>query len=286
MEYFVAVCEELHFSKAAEKLGISQPNLSLQIKALEAHVGLPLFERIGKRTVLTDAGAVLLKHCRSLFTNLQNAYDEIGELRDFEGCQLAVGVIPSELDYRLTPLFIDFLHQFPKNRLRLYSTVEVVKLVLDMAIDIGITLNPAPDHRLRVRPLAKEAYGLIVSDRHELADRESISLAELKGLPMIMYPKGYWGRELVEKYCRDYGFELDTVVETTSNPSLFRFVRENIGATVQTYPLAKAINDPKLRFIKIEDHPPVRETSIVHRADKYLGRAAQSFIRLAEQQLK
>jgi LysR family cyn operon transcriptional activator len=286
LEYFIAVCEELHFTKAAEKLGISQPNLSLQIKAMEEEIGTPLFDRIGKRIALTEAGSILLKHCRGLFQNLQNAYHEISELRDKQGGNLSIGVLPSELDYRLTPLFIGFHHKFPKVRLKIVSSVEIVKQVLDTEIDIGITLVPLPDNRLIIIPLSREEYGLIVSENHELANHESISLTHLKGLPMIMYPKGFWGRELVENYCREYGFNLDTIVETTSNPSLFRFVRENIGATVQTYQLAKSIDDPKLRFIKISDHPPVREMSIIYRADKYLGHAAQTFIQTVEDRLK
>jgi DNA-binding transcriptional LysR family regulator len=286
LEYFIAVCEELHFTKAAEKIGISQPNLSLQIKAMEEEIGTPLFDRIGKRIALTEAGSILLKHCRGLFQNLQNAYHEISELRENQGGNLSIGVLPSELDYRLTPLFIDFHRKFPKVRLKIVSSVEIVKQVLDTEIDIGITLIPLPDNRLIIIPLSREEYGLIVSVNHELAHHETISLTQLKELPMIMYPKGFWGRELVEKYCREYGFNLDTVVETTSNPSLFRFVRENIGATVQTYQLAKSIDDPKLRFIKISDHPPVREMSIIYRADKYLGYSAQTFIHTVEDQLK
>lgn len=110
----MAVCEELHFTKAADKAGISQPNLSLQIKALEEEIGMPLFDRIGKRIALTDAGGVLLKHARGMFQNLQNAKLEIGELRHHQGGTLGVGVLPSELDFRLTPMFIDF-----RNRIRM-----------------------------------------------------------------------------------------------------------------------------------------------------------------------
>ncbi|MBB6735649.1 LysR family transcriptional regulator [Cohnella sp. CBP 2801] len=286
LEYFSAVCEELHFSRAAEKLGISQPNLSLQIKALEQEIGAPLFDRLGKRIALTSAGELLRKHCCNLFTDLDNAYEEIRDLCEHQTGNLAIGMIPSELDYRLTPILIDFHHRHPNTRLRIYSSVDVAKLVLETEVDIGISLIPDPDERLTVVPLGRQEYGLVVSAAHELADRESILLEELKGYPIIMYPKGFWGRELVEKECAKIGFRLNTVVETTSNPSLFRFVAENVGATVQTATLTKAVGDPKLRFIPIRDRPPARETCILHRSDKYLNRAARAFIETMEEQLK
>ncbi|CAG7654964.1 LysR family transcriptional regulator [Paenibacillus allorhizosphaerae] len=286
LEYFIAVCEELHFTKAADKIGISQPNLSLQVKALEEEIGMPLFDRIGKRIALTEAGSILLKHARCMFLNLHNALQEIGELRHHQGGTLGVGVLPSELDFRLTPMFIDFRHQFPNVRLKIVSSVDVAELVLSTEIDIGIALRPSYDTRLVVRPLTREVYGVVVSEEHELVERNSIALTELKGLPAIMYPRGFWGRELVETSCWEQGFALNTVVETTSNPSLFQFVKANMGVTVQTRSLVQSIGDPKLRYIPIHDHPPVREMSIIYRADKYLGHAAQAFIHVAEQRLK
>jgi len=285
LEYFIAVCEELHFSRAAEKLHISQPNLSLQIKALEEEIGTPLFDRIGKRIVLTDAGTVLHKHSRNMLIDLQNAYDELSEIRRYRGGRLAVGVLPSELDYRLTPLFIDFHRQFPRVGLRIISSVDIVKLVLDTTIDIGLTLAPLPDERLIMHPLAREEYGLVISAQHELADRESVQLSELRDLPMVIYPKGFWGRELVENRCREHGFELHTIVETTSNPSLFRFVAENIGATVQPAHLVRSVGNPRIRYIPIQDHAPYRQMSIVHRTDKYLGFPARTFIQTVIEQL-
>lgn len=285
LDYFIAVCEELHFSRAAEKLGISQPNLSLQIKALEEEFGAPLFDRIGKKIALTSAGEALLKHSRNVIAHVQNAYDEMAELRSHRVGLLRLGVIPSEMDYRLTPLFIEFHRRFPMVSLRIFSEADTVKRVLDATIDVGITRIPQPDDRLTVIPLAKEEYGLVVAEGHPLCDRKSVTINELKGIPMITYPSGYWGRELVDDVCREHGFVLNAIVEITSNPSLFRFVAENIGATVQTSHLVQAINDPRLRFIPIGDHAPQRQLGIVYRQDKYLGHAAKSFIENATERL-
>ncbi|MED1467647.1 LysR family transcriptional regulator [Bacillus salipaludis] len=286
LEYFIAVCEELHFTKAAEKIGISQPNLSLQIKALEEEIGTPLFDRIGKRIVLTEAGSILLRYTRTMFQNLQNALLEIYDLRHHRGGSLGVGALPSELDFRLTPMFINFCKKYPNVKLKIISEVELAQLVLSNEIDIGISVKPLFDSRLVIRPLSREEYGVVVSKDHELFSRESISLTELKGLPVVLYPKGFWGRDFLENYCQQHGFNLNVVVETSSNPSLFNFVRENIGVTIQSYSLLESIGYLNLRFIPINDHPPVREMSIIYRSDKYLNHTAQAFIHFAEEHLK
>ncbi|WP_248929852.1 LysR family transcriptional regulator [Paenibacillus hamazuiensis] len=287
LEYFVAVSEELHFTKAADKIGISQPNLSLQIKALEEEIGMPLFDRIGKRIGLTEAGSLLLRHTRSMFQNIQNALHEIDDLLHQRGGNLSVGALPSELDFRLTPMFISFIRKYPNVRLKIASEVNLDELVLSTEIDIGITVKPLFDPRLVVRPLAREEYGVVVSKEHELSTKESISLIELKELPVVMYPREFcWARKFVENWCQQHGFNLNVLVETSTLSSIFHFVRENIGVAVVANSLLESIDKHNLRFIPIHDYPPVREMSIIYRADKYLSHAAQAFIHFAEDELK
>ncbi|KMY55255.1 LysR family transcriptional regulator [Bacillus sp. FJAT-27231] len=287
LEYFMVLCEELHFTRASEKIGISQPTLSLQIRAIEQELGTPLFDRIGKRIALTEAGRILLEHCREIFHSLENAVHKIEELREYQGGHVSVGVLPAELDYRFTPLFIDFHKRFPAIHLNLSaSTVEITKQVLDNEVDVGITLLSLPDSRLVSIPLYREEYVLVVSENHPLARYKSISLAELRDMPMVMYAKQFLGRRLLEDHCQKHGFQLNVVVETTTGPSLFYFVKENIGATLQPLPLSQALKDPALRLIKIHDHPPEREIGIIYRADKYLGFAVQKFIETVEEKLK
>ncbi|QQE80043.1 LysR family transcriptional regulator [Alicyclobacillus sp. SO9] len=286
LEYFLAVCEELHFTRAADKLKVSQPNLSLKIKALEEEIGIPLFDRIGKRTALTEAGSVLRKHTLSMFANLQNAMTEIEDLRHHRGGRLSVGALPSELDFRLTPMFISYMQQYPTVKLEITSEVNLVEEVLSNGIDIGIAVKPAVDARLVIRSLSREEYGVVVSRQSAFFDRESMSLFELMDMPIVAYPKGFWGRHFLEDWCLQHGFTMNIVVETSSNPSLFHFVRENIGIAIVANSLVESMDKLKLRFIPIHDYPPVREMSIVYRSDKYLSHAAQAFIRFAEEHLR
>ncbi|QYR21846.1 LysR family transcriptional regulator [Paenibacillus sp. sptzw28] len=278
LEYFIAVCKELHFTKAAEKLGISQPTLSLQIKALENELNTPLFDRIGKRIALTEAGSLLLEQSVQILRHLQNAKDSINDLHNNEGGTLTVGALPSDLDYRISNLLIDYHTELPKIRLIVISSVEIPNLVLENEVDIGIGITPIPDDRLEWVPLCREEYTLVVSERHAWAERASVPLNDLMDLQTVMFPKGFIGRELVDDCCRKNGFTVKTILETSTVTSLINLVKANIGATVQPYALIKSMNEPTLRCIQITGGAPYREIGVIHRKDRFLGQAAKAFI--------
>ncbi|WP_372631322.1 LysR family transcriptional regulator [Cohnella sp.] len=113
LESFKVVCEQLHFTKAAELLNIAQPTLSQQIKALEDGIGTPLFDRMGKRIAITEAGHILYEQCIQIFRNLDYAHDAINDLRTMQRGKLVLGVLPCDLDELLTPVMIEFYQEFP-----------------------------------------------------------------------------------------------------------------------------------------------------------------------------
>lgn len=281
LQYFMAVCEEMHFTKAAEKIGISQPTLSQQIRALEDELNTPLFDRLGKKIALTEAGSLLLQYSSQIARDLQNAKDSIADLRKAQRGALRIGVLPSDLDYRITGLLTEFHRQFPGIKLQVFASVDILQLVLDNEVDIGISLEGPPDDRLVRIPLCREDYVIVVSGGHPLQSREEpLRLDELRTIPMIMYPEGYIGRDIVESFTRRRGFTLNTTLETTSATSVLNLVKANTGATVQPYPLIQQIDDPELICIPIVEETPYRSLEILYRSDRYLGRAAKSFMDL------
>ncbi|REJ12753.1 MAG: LysR family transcriptional regulator [Paenibacillaceae bacterium] len=285
LEYFAAVCEELHFTKAAEKLGMSQPTLSHQIRLLENELGTPLFDRIGKRIALTEAGRLLLEYSIQMFRTRKNAVDAINELRNQQRGTLVIGAIPSDLDYRISQLIIDFHNEFPHIRLTVLTSVEILKQVLEMEVDIGISILPLPDERIVRIPLSSEEYVLVVPANHELAGRSSVELEELRHIRTVMYPKGTLGREIVDDCCRKIGFSLNPIIETTTPFSLVRLVKANIGATILPLPLVLSMNDPGLRAIKIKGGP-TRNLGIIYRVDRFLSHAAKTFIKRLQDDLQ
>lgn len=286
LHYFMAVCEELHFTKAAEKLGISQPTLSQQIRVLEDELGMPLFDRIGKKIVVTEAGSLLFSYATEMLTTLQNVKDAINDLQELQRGQISVGIMPSDLDYRITQLVIDFHQKFPKVKLKILASIDIMRQVLENEVDIGIGTNVEPDDRLVIIPLRREEYVLTVSQEHPLANQTAITIAELKGLPMVMYPEGFFGREIVEEAVKKHGFQLHSILETSSVTSIMNLVRANIGATVQPYHLIQQINDPTLCSIRISDEAPSRSLSIIYRVDRYVSQATTAFIKQIKEYFK
>ena len=109
----MAICEELHFTRAAEKLGVSAPNISQQIRRLEEELGVLLFDRVGKTIVLTDAGAILREHGAAVFRHLQQAGDAIADLKQMQGGSLSIGVLPGDADLMFNAMLLNFHQTYP-----------------------------------------------------------------------------------------------------------------------------------------------------------------------------
>jgi DNA-binding transcriptional LysR family regulator len=274
IHYFLAVCEHLHFTKAADHLGISQPTLSQQIRVLEGELGMPLFDRIGKKIVLTEAGELLRLHGGRMIQAEQDAKNAILELLAGERGCIRLGVLPSDLDFQLVPLFIYFHEKYPAIQLQAFSTIRVQEEVLSNNVDIGIGLKSSPDPRLIQLPLGSEPYHLLVSRTNPFADRKQIELQELQHIPLVMYPLGYLGRDLVEEACRELGFSMSTVMETSSATSLLQLVRAGMGATVQPEHLLRGVpSQSDLVSIPIINRTPFRHLVLVYRSDRFISHA-------------
>ena len=153
LQYFMAICEELHFTRAAEKMGVSAPNVSQQIRRLEEELGVLLFDRVGKTIVLTEAGAILHEHGAAVFRHLQHASDAIADLKQMQGGSLSIGVLPGDADLMFNALLLNFHQTYPTISLSLLETMKVTEQVLDRSIDVGVTIGPVIDERLTSIPL-------------------------------------------------------------------------------------------------------------------------------------
>jgi DNA-binding transcriptional LysR family regulator len=278
LQYFIAVCEELHFTKASEKIGISQPTLSLQIKALEEELGMSLFDRAGKKIKMTEAGRLLLQHSAHALKDLQQAKASIEELRTEQRGSLRIGIAFPELEEPLQEMLMDFHRLFPKIRLHISPSFEVMEQVLDNRVDIGITLHSGTDERLVQIPLRMESYVLIVPTGHAFANRSSIALDELRHMPWAMQPDRHLSRRLIEKCLRDRGCSFATVIETNSIPAILRWVREGLAVTIQTKSLAESLNSPLFCALPISRNAPEARLELIHRSDRYMGEAIKRLI--------
>ena len=277
LHYFLMLCNELHFTEAAYKLGISQPTLSQQIRVLEDELGTPLFDRLGKKIAKTEAGNLLEHYALQAIQQLDNAKNAIKDLTNLHTGHLRVAVLPSDLDYRLTSLLIDFHKEFPNTKVQVIPTIDIVNKVLENEVDIGVGLAIHPDSRLHQIPFYTETYSLYVNKEHELADKDLISPQDLLGLPLVMYPKGFSGRDLIDKWCENEDISIHPLMETGSATSLFQLVQAGIGATIQPSQLIESFQSLGIHAIAIE-HSPTRNLAMFYRNDKYVSQTAKAFL--------
>ncbi|MGG0822542.1 LysR family transcriptional regulator [Paenibacillus turicensis] len=272
--YFMAVFEHLHFTKAAEFLGISQPTLSQQIRLLEAEVGMPLFDRIGKKVIATEAGGLLYEYGLKMLQAEMDAKKAIKELLSEQRGTVRLGVLPSDLDFQLVPLFVEFKTLYPETKLQAFSTIFIREEVLAHKVDLGIGLRGPVDKRLAQIPLGSEPYNLFVDSANELATRDEVTLEELTGHALVMYPQGYLGRDLVDDVCNKHGFELSTVMEVGSASSLLQLVSAGIGATIQPRTLLKQHPEwSNIVSIPIAEPTPIRHLELIYYSDRYISKA-------------
>lgn len=282
LQYFVTVCEELHFTKAADRLCISQPTLSQQIKVLEDELNTPLFDRIGKKIRITEAGKLLQQYSTQMLRDLQNAKMSIAELQVNQRGTLRIGVLPSDLDYRMGSLWTTFHQRFPNVRLEIIPTIEIHDMVFEDKVDIGIGLATLPDRRLVQISLSTEAYSLFVPSTHDLARRVSIELEELLQLPLILYPVGFTGRRLIDDCFQAQGWTVQTVMDTGSAASQLQLIKAGIGFSIHPHALLIDQPDEQLTAIPIVNHAPTRHIELMYRTDRYMSAAAKTFISLTE----
>jgi DNA-binding transcriptional LysR family regulator len=194
LRYFVAVTEELHFRRAAERLHVSQPPLSQQIRALEAELGVTLFERNRRRVELTAAGAALLGEARQILAQVDHAVDLTKRVARGEAGALAIGFVGSAMYGRLPDVVRAFHTSRPAVALRLreFPTGDALEALSDGRIDVGVVRPAASTQAVAgvdIEVVHREAVLMALPSGHRLAGRERIDLRELGGEAFVVLPR-------------------------------------------------------------------------------------------------
>ncbi|MFC3842622.1 LysR family transcriptional regulator [Paenibacillus sp. MAH-36] len=279
LQYFMAICEELHFTRAADKMGVSAPNISQQIRRLEEELGVLLFDRVGKTIVLTEAGAILQEHGAAVFGHLKQASDAIADLKQMQGGSLSIGVLPGDADLMFNALLLSFHQSYPTITLSLLETTRVTEQVLDRSIDVGVTIGPVSDERLTAIPLFHEEFSLAVSRNDPLADENFIPLSKLNDLKMVMFPPDHQCRKLIDLFCMEKGFTLQPHMVTTTLSSLLQMVQSGIGACVLPRLLLDTLPNKEIKVVSLRQPTPSQDICLIYRSDRYVGYAMRTFIK-------
>jgi DNA-binding transcriptional LysR family regulator len=192
LQYFVAVAEELHFGRAAERLGIAQPPLSQQIQKLEESLGATLFHRTSRHVELTDAGAMLLDEARIISQRIESLRRAVHHRGGNFAGSIDVGAVTPVLDTFLPDLIHKFTAKHPGVRVSLHEkrSAEQIEAVRNGLLDLGfIRLFEQDLSDLESLLVRRESYVLAVPKNHPLAKRKTIPLEALRDVPLIMAPR-------------------------------------------------------------------------------------------------
>lgn len=280
LEYFVAVSNELHFTKAAEKLNISQPSLSQQIRALEHEIGMPLFDRIGKKISLTEAGSILLSHSKKVFHEVEQAYAAIQDLNGLQQGKLTIGALLTTVNYLLPPAILNFNELYPNIELSVLGlrTGEIREKLLQNELDIGITFLPVQDKEIISIPLYQNELTLVVPTNHELTQHTTVTMGVLQKYPIILLPKNFFLTQLIRSHCQNFNFTPKPILEISTMESLIHMVSKGMGITVLPKPYIDFLQSNSIQAIKIINPTATIEIGIIYRKDKYMCAATRMFI--------
>jgi len=280
LEYFMAICEEMHFTKTAEKLRIGQPTLSYQVKALEDELGVRLFDRLGKKIAITEAGKILQEYCNKVFDNLKNANEQLEELQKIKRGKLVIGVLPGGLSHIASMFLIAFHEKYPDIQIQIIISVDVTEKVKHNEIDFALTLTPPADESFTYIPLYEDEYFLIVRTDHAWAEREVIEFKEIMDIPIILSPQSHLFRQSLEGMCLSLGIEFHPIIESTDSRLMVSLVKGGVGAAIISCTLFSQENEGLLKAIRIKNPTVKREVTVIHHKQKYIGTAARGFIEL------
>jgi DNA-binding transcriptional LysR family regulator len=237
LRYFVTVAEELHFGRAAARLHVSQPPLSMQIKGLEAELGTRLLSRTQRKVELTAAGAVFLKEAREILHRVDQAASAARRAARGEAGELAVGFV-TIADYNVLPAALSALRQrSPGIALTLHEATTDVQLreLAGERLDVGFVLPPVNDPRLTLMPLLREPLVAALPQQHALAaGRGKLRLARLKDAPFILFPRhmapGLY--DDIVSFCRHAGFSPRVEQEAIQMQTIVSLVSAGLGVAL------------------------------------------------------
>lgn len=236
LRYFVAVAEELHFGRAAQRLHIAQPPLSQQIRRLERDLGVTLFDRTNRRVALTDAGRAFLPEARLTLTQAERAAQVATRAARGEVGQLSIGHMTSaELNVfpRLLPVFRR-RHPSIELAFQLLGASEQLRMLRDGQIHAGFLRLPARDPTLTVRPLVREPLVVVLPERHPLARRRSLTLGALRAERFVLFSRSHAPEyfDALVAICRQAGVEPTIVQETTRLHTTISLVASGRGVSL------------------------------------------------------
>ena len=281
LRYLVALADHKHFGRAAAACYVSQPTLSTQIKKLEDELGVPLVERAPRKVMLTPAGRDAAERARRIVAEVEQMKEAARRSQDPEAGTVRLGMFPTLGPYLLPHVVPRIRARFPHLELLLVEEKSDVLLsrLREGKLDAGLLALPVADDQLHTEFLFEEPFVLAVSESHPLAQRGSLTLAELSHQQLLLLEDGHCLREQALDVCRLSGANEKSEFRATSLETLRQMVAADVGITLLPTLAVKppVARSPNIHLLGFSDSHPSRRIAMVWRKSSAMSGFLQVF---------
>jgi len=277
LEYFVRIVEEKSFTKAAEKLFISQPALSKSIRALEAELGVTLFKRDPRELSLTSEGENVYCYAVDILNYWQSRTAELFSLLEQVKGSLRFGLPPSVGSVFFSKILFEYGCKYPQVDLQIVegTSKKIEALVMNDQVDLGVVIEPYENPHMRLKTVYRSDVVLAVARNHRLAERTEVEIAELRDEPMLMVSKDYMFHDQVLAHCRQAGFTPNITFTTSQWDLLLEMTAENQGVTLIGRPLVEKLYSGRIKCISLQNPEFLWTLGLISKKCKTLSGAAK-----------
>lgn len=283
---FVSISRSGSFTAAAKELSLTQSAVSHAIKALESSVGCRIFDRLGKKMVLTLAGEQLLHHAQKILTEMDSARDSLTNLGKWGRGRLRVGASTAACQYILPAVLGDFQESYPKSLIAIQpcDVEQAISLLRNGKIDLAVCLEPSHHADFEFVSLFTDELMFILSPLHPWANHPSIPRAEIPTQNYVLYSRSSYLHKQVEQYFSREGMVLNTVIELGSMEAIKELVKLGLGVSILAPWIARAeIRDGTLTARGMGRRKLRRQWGILFVKGKTLDLQQETFIKLCRE---
>ena len=279
LRIFNEAARNLSFVRAAKAMHLTPPAVTMQIKELEATIGMPLFDRRGRKVALTTAGEYLLVYVRKILANLKDAEDMMARLRGVETGALNVGLV-STAKYFLPRLLARFREEHPGIEVRLQvcpNREQLVALLRDKEIELAVMGRPPKEFETRAEAFAAHPHVFVAPPGHELLRGGPVAPSELEAYPFIVREPGSGTRKHMREFFNTHHIDPRAAMEMHSNESIKQAVMAGMGLSfLSLHTIGLEAQNDLIAILPVEGTPIMRTWNLVHLPGKVLPPPAEA----------
>jgi DNA-binding transcriptional LysR family regulator len=280
LRYFIEVARQGSFSKAAQTLHVSQPSISKMIKALEDELDVSLLSRSTRQVELTDAGVVVLREAQRIVDAFENLRFELADVMELRTGSLVIGLPPMVGASFFAKTIGEFYRRNPGISIKLIEvgSKQVEKGVESGELDLGVVALPVKSDMVNTLSFYKEKISLIVPCQHVLAEKQQVSLEELKNESIALFRDDFSLHDIFLENCAQLGFEPKIICESSQWDFLAELVAAGLGVSFLPQTICQELDPARIKNVLLVGPEMEWHLAIIWEKDRYLSFAAREWL--------